>query len=172
MVTRIGLTTQSKFNTSFAPLAVMGYCLMANHFFAPLHAEVQLPMRTVDYTPTAKLEDCLISMLAGCTAIQQINVRLRPDRILARAWRREQFAEQSTIADTLDACTAETIQQLQQVHLRLLRQHSHALHHDFAQAPLWIDVDLTPLPASRRAQASTKGYSSGKKTRAGASSCG
>jgi hypothetical protein len=164
MTIPITLTSSSRFNTGYAPLAVLGYCLTQCDFCAPLHSLVQLPMRTREYTPTAKLEDCLISILAGCTAVQQINVRLRPDRTLARAWGRTQFAEQSTIADTLDACLPETIRQLRAVHECLLQRFSRTLHHDFSEGALWIDIDLSPLPTSRRAEASTKGYIPEKKT--------
>jgi hypothetical protein len=78
-------------------LAVIGHWLMKVDFFAPLHDGVQIPMRQRDYTPFDKLPDCFIGILAGCTAIQQINVRLRPDEVLAQAWGRRQVAEQSTI---------------------------------------------------------------------------
>ena len=37
------------------------------------------------------------------------------------------------------------------------RQHSRLASHDFAQDWLWLDIDLTPLPASKHAEASTKG---------------
>jgi hypothetical protein len=164
MKVQVTLTNKARFNTALAPLAVLGYSLMKAGVFDPLLTQVQVPMRTRDYAPSTKLMDCLISILAGCTSIQQINVRLRPDRVLAEAWGRPQFAEQSTITDTLDACTAETLQALRQVHQQLLTRYGRTPHHDFQHGPLWIDVDLSPLPASRRAEASTRGYASGKKT--------
>ncbi len=124
MTKLIGVTASSRFNTGLAPWAVVGHCLMQSDFLAPLHTIVQMPMRIRDFTPTAKLPDGFVSILAGCPSLQQINVRLRPDRVLAQAWRRERFAEQSTIADRLDACTSETIQQLHNVQSRLLHQPS------------------------------------------------
>jgi hypothetical protein len=167
MTARLGLTDKPRFNTSFVPLAVLGHCLMKDDFFAPVRRGVQVPIRTHHHTPFDKLLDCLISIWSGCTSIHQINVRLRPDSILAQAWQREHFAEQSTIADTLDAFTAESVQQLRQVNTLLLNQHSRTLRHDFTQADLWVDVDLSHLPASRRAEGSTKGFVSGEKNARG-----
>jgi hypothetical protein len=171
MTTQISLTNKMTFNTPYAPLAVIGHCLMKTDFFAPLRTGIYVPMRTRDYTPYDKLLDCLVGIWAGCTAIQQINVRLRPDLVLAQAWGREHFAEQSTIADTLDAFTAEAVRQLRDVNAHFVHTYSCALRHDFTQGELWLDVDLSPLPASRRAEASTKGFVSGKKTRAAVNWC-
>jgi hypothetical protein len=39
----------------------------------------------------------------------------------------------------------------------LFRHESRALRHDFDKDLLWLDIDLTPLPISKHAEASTKG---------------
>jgi hypothetical protein len=75
-------------------------------------------------------------------------------------------------ADTLDACTATNIQQLRQVNACYIGQYSRALPHDFTASELWIDIDLSPLPAGRHAEASLKGFVSGKKTPTVANWCG
>jgi len=71
--------------TCFAPLGVLGYCLTQTQFLAPIWAELKLPLKTVDHSPEAKLLDLVVSILAGCRAIDQVNTRLRPDVALARA---------------------------------------------------------------------------------------
>jgi hypothetical protein len=163
MTTRIRLTAMPE-DTSFAPLGVLGYCLTRTDFLAPVFADLVLPMKEVVYTPKEKLLDVLVSILAGCRAIYHANLRIRPDVALACAWGRERFAEQAALAHTLDAFSEEHIAQLRQGSENLFRRESRTLRHDFAQDWLWLDIDLTPLPASKHAQGSTKGKIGGKKT--------
>jgi hypothetical protein len=82
------------------------------------------------------------------------------------------FADQSTISRTLDAFTPATVAQLRTAVERSDVREGRALHHPFDQALLFLDIDLTGLPAGRHAEASTKGYFSGKNTVAGVSSPG
>lgn len=170
MATIIRLTSMSQ-DTNFAPLGVLGYCLTRNDFLAPVFADLTLPIKEVDHPPVAKLMDVLASIIAGCRAISQVNTRIRPDLALARAWGRERFAEQSNLARTLDAFSPEHIAQLRQGSEVLFRRESRTLRHDFAQDWLWLDIDLTPLPASKHAQGSTKGKIGGKKTDMDANWC-
>lgn len=156
-------------DTNFAPLGVLGYCLTRTDFLQPVLAPVQLPLKTVQHSPSDKLVDVLVSILTGCRAITQINTRLRPDRALARAWGRAGFAEQSTVARTLDHFTDVEIVQLRQGSETLFRRESRTLRHNLAADWLWLDIDLTPLPASKHAEGSTKGKISAKKTAMAAS---
>ena len=105
-------------------------------------------------------------------ALQQRHTRLRPETALAAAWGRDVFADQSTISRTLDAFTPVTVAQLRTAVERIYVREGRALHHPFDQELLFLDIDLTGLPAGRHAEASTKGYFSGKKTVAGVSSPG
>ena len=159
----IHLTTMPE-ETHFAPLGVLGYCLTQTHFLDSVLKSVRLPLKTVTHSPASTLLDVLVSILAGCRAIRQVNTRLRPDLALAQAWGRERFAEQATLARTLDCFTAEQIIQLRQGTESLFRRESRTLHHPFAKEWLWLDIDLTPLPASKHAEASTKGKLGAKKT--------
>jgi hypothetical protein len=143
--------------TQFAPLGVLGYCLTRTEFLAPVWAELSLALKTVEHTPSAKLLDLLVSILAGCRAVSQVNTRLRPDVALALAWGRECFAEQSTLTRTLDVFNSEELTHLRQGSEALFRRHSRVLRHDFSQDWLFFDLDLTPLPISKNAEGSTKG---------------
>jgi hypothetical protein len=143
--------------TSFAPLGVLGYCLSRTGFFKPLWGDLQVPVKTVDHRPEAKLVDVVVSILAGCRAVAQINTRLRPDLALAYAWGRKRFAEQATVARTLDACGGEQVRQLRAGSEALFRRESFSLRHDLDAAWLCLDLDLTPLPISKQAESSTKG---------------
>jgi hypothetical protein len=146
--------------------------LQQRDFFAPLWEHVQLGGKTIYHEPHQKLLDVVVSMLADCSSLKQINTRLRPDTALAAAWGRDVFADQSTISRTLDAFTPATVAQLRTAVERIYVREGHALHHPFDQELLFLDIDLTGLPAGRHAEASTKGYFSGKKTVAGVSSPG
>ena len=159
-------------DTSFAPLGVLGYCLTRTDFLQPVLAPVQLPLKAVHHTPADKLLDVLVSILAGCRAITQVNTRLRPDLALARAWGRARFAEQSTLARTLDHFTDAQLTQLRQGSEMLFRRESQTFQHRFTDDWLWLDIDLTPLPVSKHAEGSTKGKISAKKTVTGGNSRG
>jgi hypothetical protein len=158
MNTRVIVLPQRQ-ETHYAPLAVLGYCLTRADFLAPLRA-VNLNMKKVRHSPTEKLQDILVSILANCTSIRQVDLRLRPDLVLAEAWDREQFAQQSTLADTLNAFTLRSVQELREATQILYRQYGRARRHDFRQW-LWLDIDPTGLPSSAQAQGSEKGYFSG-----------
>lgn len=149
--------TEMREETGYAPLGVLGYCLTRTDFLSPVWTSLALGLKTVDHSPQAKLLDLLVSILAGCRGIAQVNTRLRPDKVLARAWGREQFAEQSTLTRTLDAFDTAAVGQLRQGSEALFRRESLSLRHDFEQAWLWLDIDLSPLPISRHAESSTKG---------------
>jgi hypothetical protein len=163
MTTRLGLSAM-KHHTSFAPLAALGYVLHHSDFFAPVREHVQLGSKTILHEPHQKLLDVMVSVLADCASLKQINTRLRPDTALAAAWGREKFADQSTITRVLDAFTPLAVAQLRTASARIYLREGQALHHPFAQELLFLDIDLTGLPAGRHAEASTKGYFSGEKT--------
>jgi hypothetical protein len=153
--------------TGFVPLGVLGYCLMRTGFLEPVFHQIALPIKTVEHAPKAKLLDVLVSILAGCRSLAQVNTRIRPDIALATAWGRTQFAEQSNLARTLDIFGPDQVRQLRQGSEALFRRESRALRHDFGRDWLWLDIDLTPLPISKRAEGSTKGKIGGEKTHTG-----
>ena len=167
MKTRVRLVPLSV-ETSFAPLGALGYCLTRSGFLDVLWQALDLPLKTVAHRPEAKLLDVLVSIFAGCRAVSQINSQLRPDLALARAWGRCRFADQATVARTLDAFDSAQITQLRVGSETLFRRESLSLRHDLSADWLWLDIDLTPLPISKRAEGSTKGKL-GKKTDMGGS---
>ncbi len=169
MTTKIRLIAMPE-ETGFAPLGVLGYCLTRTNFLAPVFADLVLPIKKkVEHSPQDKLMEVLVSILAGCRAIYQVDSRLCPDVALAQAWGRPRFASQANLARTLDTFSETSIGQLRQGSERLFRRESRSLSHNFAQDWLWLDIDLTPLPVSKHAQASGKGKINGKKTAMGGS---
>lgn len=154
-------------HTRYVPLAVLGYCLTRTGFLKPVWEGIEWPMKTIRHTPTEKLQDMLVSILAGNEAVSQINTQLRPDLTLAAAWNRPQFAEQSSIATALNALGAQQTAQLRAGSQRLFRQYSQTMRHDFEKQWLIIDIDPTGLLASRKAEGSRKGYISGRRNQYG-----
>jgi len=154
--TLVSLTDMPE-ETGFAPLGVLGYCLTRTQFLTSVWADLELSLKTVKHVPSAKLLDLIVSILAGCRAISQINTRIRPDIALARAWGRKRFAEQSNLARTLDIFTTAQVAQLRRGGEALFRRESRVLRHDFDREWLWLDIDLTPMPISKHAEGSTKG---------------
>ena len=149
--------------TAYAPLAAFGYALRRAGILQPL-LEVNLPIKAIDHSQSDKLIEALVLILAGGRSTSKVDLLLRPNLVLAQAWGQKQFAQQSTMARTLDAFDTETIGSLRQAFETLLKQYSLTLNHDYRYGPLWLDGDLTVLPASRHAEGSTKGYFPGKKT--------
>ena len=160
MITRL-VTLPQRQETHYAPLAVLGYCLNRTDFLAPLRT-VNLNMKTVRHAPAEKLQDILVSILANCSSIKQVDLRIRPDLVLAEAWGREQFAQQSTLADTLNAFTAHSVKELREAAQTLYRKHGRTARHNYSQL-LWLDIDPTGLPSSAHAQGGEKGFFSGAK---------
>ena len=160
---RITVSLTSSAQAAYVPLAALGYALRRAHVLDPLD-EVAVPIKTVLHTPGDKLVEALVLILAGGRSSAQADLLLRPNRPLAQAWGQLQFAQQSTLADTLDAFNPDSLSALRTAFETIMMQWSPALAHDFRTGRLFIDDDLTGLPASRRAEGSTKGYFAGEKT--------
>lgn len=153
--------------TRYAPLLVLGWWVTHHDLFSPVRSRVQFSIPTHTAEPVEALLDLMVGLLAGCEVVAQVNTTIRCDPLLACAWGRSQFAEQSTIARTLDAATPVQVAQWRAANEATLRWIGHLGQHAFAQHMLLLDLDLTGLVASARAQGSQKGFFSGKKTAPG-----
>src|SRR5215467_10333359 len=125
------ITATTQHFTSCATLAAIGATLSQLDFFGPIRAHMQIKQKTVKHTPIDKLMDALISLLAGAHGLVEINTRLRTDIGLQRAFGRTACAEQSVVQETLDACTAENVNQLRQALDEIYRAHSQGFGHDY-----------------------------------------
>lgn len=144
--------------TPAASLAALGLHFQHLRIWRVVARHVQIKQKTRTHTPLEKLLDCFVNILAGGQGLVEINTRLRADRALQRAFGRTTCAEQSTISDTLNACTPETVHQLRRALTCLLRQHSQAYRHDYAAHWQLLDIDLMGLCAGRLGEGVTKGY--------------
>jgi hypothetical protein len=106
-------------------------------------------------------------MLAGCSSVYEMNVWVRPDRPLQRAFARASSADQSTIQRTLDAFTEEKVNELREAVEAIGKRHSRLPYHPYEREMLVVEVDLTGFRASKKAERSTKGYFSGSRNATG-----
>lgn len=155
--------TEKHFNTLYAPLCVVGHQLRAYHIVDCLLRFDKIKQKNRTHTPGEKLMDAFLLILAGYPSLYLLNRHLRPDLVLAQAWQRHRLAEQSSIARTLDAFNEPALLTLRTISWQFWQQHSRLRNHDW-RTPILLDLDLSPLPASARAEASTTGYL-GEKTK-------
>ena len=161
MTIEFGLTDELT-NTQYAPLAALSVHYQQNQTLKPLE-KVQIPVKIRDFSPCDKLVQILYSILAGCTTLSEVNVRLKSEVNLARVCHWDRFADQSCLSRTLDALTLKQIDQLQHATTSIWRSHSLTMQHDW-RGYLWLDFDLSGLPCGKQAEESQKGYFGGKKT--------
>ncbi len=153
--------------SSHASLCLLGSYLKEKRFFPPLETHVHLHQKALKYTPVQKLEMLFVSVLAGAKAVAHTDFALRADPALYRAFGLPGCAEQSVIADTLDAATEADLAAVRQALTDLFQRSSQARQHDFRQDLLVLDVDLSPLPASRHAEGSERGYMGRSRSKTG-----
>ncbi|HLQ30207.1 MAG TPA: transposase, partial [Ktedonobacteraceae bacterium] len=161
------ITSTTNHFSPAASLAALGVKLSQLDLFGPIRTQVQIKQKTVKHTPTDKLYDAFISLLAGAHGLVEINTRLRTDLALQHAFGRQGCAEQSVVQQTLDACTTENVRQLEQAMDAIYRQHSRGYRHDYQAGLQLLDVDMSGLPCGPKAAFATKGYFAGQYHRRG-----
>jgi hypothetical protein len=149
-------------NTQYASLAALLAYYEAEKALEPLQS-VTSAAKSGDFTLAEKLEQTLVSILAGCEYISLVNTQLRPERKLAQVKRIARFADQSTLSRGLDELTQMNLSQLEAAVRQISDRCSQTRHHDW-RAFLELDFDLSALPCGGQAQGGQKGYGGGKKT--------
>ena len=145
-------------DSAHASLCVLGSYLRRTDFFAPLERQLQMHQKTLKYTPVQKLEMFLVALLAGAKAVSQTNLTLGVDAALCQAFGLPGCADQSVIAATLNAASPADVMALQAALGDIFQRFSQARRQDLSKGLLVLDVDLSPLPASRQAEGSERGY--------------
>jgi hypothetical protein len=154
-------------STAHASLAALGVHLRHLDLFGPIREQVRIEQKTVRYTPTDNLYDAFIALLAGAQGLVAINGRLRPDPALPAAFGRTACAEQSVVQDTLDACSEETVQQLEAAWTAIDRQHRQGYRHAYLTDWQLLDVDMSGMPCGKKAALATAGYFAKQRHRRG-----
>lgn len=145
-------------NTQFAPVAALLAYYQAEKVLEPLEM-----LRFGKNQATNKLDQVFTSILTGCEYISLINTRLRPELALAQVKRIASFAEQSTIARSLNGLSQMNLAELEAAVRQISGRCSRTEAHDWRRF-LELDFDLSGLPCGKQAEGSRKGYFSGKKT--------
>ena len=128
---------------------------------------VHVRQKTIEHTPLDKVQDAFINILAGGQGLVEINTRVRPDQMVQAAFGRESCADQSTVSDTLNACTDETVEQMQEALQTLYQAHSRGYQHNYEKREQLLDLDMTGMPAGRQGEGVSKGYFAKQKNRRG-----
>ncbi len=123
--------------TACASLAALGVHVSYLDVFGPIRETVAIGQKTVKHAPSDKLYDAFISLLSGAHGLVEINTRLRSDPVLQAAFGRRACADQELLQQTLDACTAENVTQMEQAMDVISRRHSQGSRHDYraSEAP-------------------------------------
>jgi hypothetical protein len=153
-------STRPNTRASYSPrafLAALGYLLQRRQVWQPVAEHVHIAQKTLVHTPLHKLEDAFITILAGARGMVEVEKRLRKDPVLQQAFGRDACAEQSSIQDTLDACTEENVKQLQQAFVQIYQQHSLGFGHDYQTHWQVLDADLMGWVCGPKAEFATKG---------------
>jgi len=145
-------------DSAHASLCALGVYLRRIGFFRPLEQRVHLSQKVLKYTPMQKLEMFFVGVLAGAKAVSHTATTVRVDPALIAAFGLPGCAEQSVIAQTLNAATEQDVADLQAALGEIYGCYGQARRHPFKQELLVLDVDLSPLPASKWAEGSERGY--------------
>jgi hypothetical protein len=156
-----GLTSEPT-NTQFAPLALLLALYHDKKLFSPLE-NISTQSKAIDYSTSDKLQQILVSIMAGCETLSVVNHKLRVEPLLAQSGGWNRFSDQSNLSLCLDKLSLMNIEQLRQLNQAVLHQYGATATHDW-RGFLWLDFDLSGLRCSARAEESEKGYFGGKKT--------
>jgi hypothetical protein len=141
-----------------ASLCLLGVKLRRMGLFKPLEAHIKIGQKVLKYTPVQKLEMFLVALLAGAKAVSQTATTVGLDPALISAVGLPGYADQSSIAQTLNAATEQDVADLQVALGELFGSFSQVQWHDFTRELLVLDIDQSPLPASSAAEGSERGY--------------
>jgi hypothetical protein len=153
-----GARERKWYDSGHASLCLLGCYLRQIGFFRPLEEGLRLKQKVVKYSPVQKVEMIFVSLLAGAKAIAHSDLTLRVDPALQAAFGLPGCADQSVLADTLDAATDQDVADLRQVVEEIFQRYSRTRRHRPSQGILTLDLDLSPLPASSQAEGSERCY--------------
>ena len=150
-----------------AGLVVLGYFVHRLGLWADIEEVVHIPQKVYCHSPTAKLLDAFITILAGGHGLVESNLRVRTEPVVQAAFGRRRCADQSTISTTFNRCTAANVAQLRAAVKVILHKHGQCSRHDYAQAWQVLDIDMTGLVAGAQGEGVTKGYFAQQRHRRG-----
>ena len=150
-----------------ASLATVGQWMKEHQSWHVIEERVKIKQKVLKHTPTNKMKDLLINILAGGGGVSDVNNRVRVDVPIQLAFGRSACAEQSTISETLNACTAENVSEFAGALKAIYQKEGQGYRHDYEKSCQVLDIDLSAMVAGKQAEGATKGYFSGHKNRRG-----
>lgn len=153
--------------SSHGSLIAVAVWMKQQAIWAAVETRVTIPQKTVIYRPTDKLRAVFVAILAGAHGLVEVNTRLRADKALSTAFDLPGWPDQSTLSETLSACTADTVTAMRTCLRTIYQQHGQAMRHRADDGLLILDVDLTGLPCGVQGEEATKGYFSEEPGRRG-----
>ena len=150
-----------------ASLASVGMWMKQKQIWEVIEECVKIEQKVIKHTPTEKMKDLLINILAGGHGIADVNNRVRVDKTIQLAFGRSICAEQSTISETLDASTGENVLEFAGALKVIYQKHGQGYPHDYEKKCQVLDIDLSAMLSGKQAEGATKGYFSGHENRRG-----
>lgn len=157
-------------STKFSPrasLIALGQYLEKTMIWQMVEQKVKIKQKVLKHTPTDKLKDAWISMLAGAQSLVELNTLVRPDTALQRAFGRESCADQSTVSETLNACDEQNVVQMRQALTQIYQRYGKGHRHQYGKRMQILDVDMSGLVCGRQAEGAEKGYFPNQKGKRG-----
>lgn len=155
-----------QFSTPRASLCVLGEVMKQTGVLQRLE-QVKIRQKTVRYSPHQKLSCVLVGMLSGASTIKDTDITLGTDQAVQRVLGLDSCPDQSVLQDTLDAASQENVNQLREASEELFVRYSPTVRRLAVGQRVWVDVDLTPLPASAHAEGSERGYMGRERSKTG-----
>ena len=150
-----------------ASLASVGMWMKEKQIWNLIEERVKIKQKVIKHTPTDKMKDLLINILAGGHGIADVNNRVRVDKAIQLAFGRSICAEQSTISETLNVSTGENVLEFTGALKLIYQKHGQGYQHDYEKGCQVLDIDLSAMLSGKQAEGATKGYFSGHENRRG-----
>ena len=145
-------------DSAHASLCLLGWYLRHVGILECLAEGISIGQKALKYTSAQKMVMLFAALLAGAKAVAHTGLTLRVDRALQAAFGLPGCAEQSVIADTLDAATLDDVAALREMVEAQFRRHSQTRRHDLVRGILTLDLDLSPMPSSKQCEGAERGY--------------
>lgn len=154
-------------NSAYVSLCAIAPVIEDKNVFDIIHQKVEIQQKKVEYSPTDKLILMILAIMSGCDVVFDINRKLRVDKTLLSAFGYTKCADQSVIQDTLNSTTEDNVLQMESA-LEAIWDENNLTVPILENAKMegrieTIDMDLSGMPASKKAECSTKGYFAGEK---------
>ncbi|MEW5987793.1 MAG: hypothetical protein AB1791_14255 [Chloroflexota bacterium] len=135
-----------------ASLAITGLCFQQMGIWPMVEKQVQIQQKVIQHKPLEKLLDAFINILADGRGLVEVNSRVKPDEGLGRAFGRPRCADQSTISDTLNACSPENVAQMRTAVKTIYQRYGAGYRHHYGRHWQLLDVDVSGMPAGRQGE--------------------